>query len=103
MTDKATTTVVGGLLRAIRKQRALTQEQFALEAGVASSYISRIEEGHREPSRDTIGLFCRVLGLDAADQNRLYVAAGYVPPGCWVVLDEYLIKADEAMTVTVGG
>ena len=93
----------GGLLGEARKQHKWSQAKLAAEAGVDSSYVSRIEEGSREPSRDTVGMFCRVLELAAKDVNRLFVAAGYVPPGCWVVIDGWLIKADEATMVTVGG
>jgi transcriptional regulator with XRE-family HTH domain len=95
MTDRA----FGGLLSAARKQRAWSQATLALEAGVDASYISKLEDSHREPSRETVGMFCDVLNLTVAEENRMYVAAGYVPPGCWVVLDEWLIKADEAITV----
>ena len=101
MSDGSNGTAFGGLLIATRKQRLWTQEQLSAAAGVTASYVSYLEKGSREPSRDTVGMFCRVLGLDIAAQNRMYVAAGFVPPGCWVVLDGYLIKADEATMVTL--
>lgn len=91
----------GTLLSEARKERKYSQAKLAAEAGVDGSYVSRIEDGSREPSRETVSMFCRVLDLAATDQNRLYVAAGYVPPGCWVVVDGWLIKADEASMIAV--
>jgi transcriptional regulator with XRE-family HTH domain len=51
----------GEALRAARKQRGLSQEKLALEAGVERNYISLIELGRNSPSIRMLFKLCRVL------------------------------------------
>lgn len=51
----------GETLRAARKQRGLSQEALALEAGVERNYVSLIELGRNSPSMRILFKLCRVL------------------------------------------
>lgn len=69
----------GPLLRSLRRQAGLTQEQLALASGLSVDGIGALERGHRlRPRRDTISLLVAALGLDQDDAATLQSAA--VPP-----------------------
>lgn len=42
---------IGKAIRLLRIQRNMTQEQLALDANIATSNVSRIENGQRQPSQ----------------------------------------------------
>ena len=50
-----------------RKERGLSQEQFASEMGVKRYIVSAIETGQREPSELFIQMTCNVLEIDEED------------------------------------
>lgn len=50
-----------------RKERGLSQEQFAKEMGVKRYIVSAIETGQREPSELFIQMACNVLEVDKED------------------------------------
>jgi len=54
---------VGEVLRAVRKERGLSQEALALEAGVERNYVSLIELGRSSPSIRVVFKLCKVLGV----------------------------------------
>jgi transcriptional regulator with XRE-family HTH domain len=80
--------VFPGLLAELREDQGWSQNQLGVEAGLDSSFICKLESGARQPSRDTIAALIRVLDLTPGDASRLFVAAGLLPPGRWVVLDD---------------
>lgn len=45
---------LGIVIQKLRKQRDISQEKFALEAGIDRKYVSDIENGKRNPSLDVI-------------------------------------------------
>ncbi len=53
----------GEVLRATRKQRGLSQEALALDAGVERNYISLIELGRNSPSIRILFKLCAVLDV----------------------------------------
>lgn len=53
----------GEVLRAARKQRGLSQEALALEAGIERNYVSLMERGKHSPSVRIVFKLARVLGL----------------------------------------
>lgn len=55
--------VFGEVLRDARKQRGLSQEALALEAGVERNYVSLIELGRNSPSMRILFKLCRVLDV----------------------------------------
>ncbi len=50
-------------VRNLRKERALTQEQLALEANLNRAYIGYIERGERKPSVETLQKLATVLNI----------------------------------------
>jgi transcriptional regulator with XRE-family HTH domain len=87
-----------GLLADLREKTGWSQSRLGVEAGYDSSYVTRLEAGKREPSRDTVAALAEVLDCTPGDASRLFVAAGLLPPGRWVVLDDdadLLIRATQ--------
>jgi transcriptional regulator with XRE-family HTH domain len=91
-----------GLLADLREHAGWSQNHLGVEAGVDSSFICKLESGARQPSRETVATLAEVLNCTPGDASRLFVAAGLLPPGRWVVLDndaDLLIRAaQEAAT-----
>ena len=55
----------GIVLRRLRKDAGLTQEQLALEADLQRSYVSILELGQQQPSLTTILKLASALGCTA--------------------------------------
>lgn len=53
-------------VRRLRKERGLSQEKLAFEAGLHRTYISGIERGVRNVSLDNIGVIATALGVSPA-------------------------------------
>ncbi len=51
----------GEMVRAARKERGLSQEALALEAGMERNYVSLMELGRNSPSLRMLFKLCRVL------------------------------------------
>lgn len=50
-------------LRAIRKRKALTQEELAERSGISDRYMRSIETSNVNPSATVLYRICRVLGV----------------------------------------
>lgn len=59
--------LLGQRIKALRKQKHLTQEQLAEKVGVFARHISRLETGAHYPSMDTLELIADVLERPLAD------------------------------------
>lgn len=70
----------GAALARLREQANVSVRQLAARAGYDHSYVSRLEAGRREPSRQAVTDFVAALGLDDDAAAELYAAAGYLPP-----------------------
>jgi transcriptional regulator with XRE-family HTH domain len=70
---------IGALLRQWRSQRALSQLDLAVEAGISARHLSFVETGRAQPSREMVLLLSRTLDVPLRDRNELLVAAGYAP------------------------
>lgn len=57
---------IGYVIKVLRKQRKLTQEQIALDAEIATSNVSRIEKGLRQPSQVVLQKISKALGTSPA-------------------------------------
>lgn len=69
---------IGQVIRALRIERGLTQEELALDADVATSNISRIESGQRQP---TLALLRRLsVALDTSLSRIHAMAEGMEKP-----------------------
>ncbi len=53
----------GRVLKEARKQKGLSQERLALEAGIERTYVSRLENGTYQPSLAMILCLARVLEI----------------------------------------
>ncbi len=58
---------IGQVLKALRIERGLTQEQLSLEADVATSNVSRIERGQRQPTGDLLNRMAHALGVSVSE------------------------------------
>lgn len=56
----------GRVLRDLRKQAGLTQEQLGFEAELERNYISMLERGERQPTLTTLIKLARPLQTSAA-------------------------------------
>ena len=57
----------GNVLRRLRLEAALTQEQLGLEADLRRTYISILELGSQQPTLTTILKLARALGRPASE------------------------------------
>jgi len=55
-----------GVLRAVRTEREISQQDLALDAGLDRTYISLLERGLRQPTLSTLIALAGALGVDAA-------------------------------------
>jgi transcriptional regulator with XRE-family HTH domain len=63
-------------IRAVRKEKALTQAELALQSGLSHSALSKIENGHFSPTFETLLRLARGLGVDV---SRLLASAESQP------------------------
>ena len=75
----ATTAGAGGLLRAWRQQRRLSQLDLALLADVSTRHLSCVETGRAQPSRAFLLRVAEHLDVPLRGRNDLLVAAGHRP------------------------
>ncbi|MBT9495682.1 MAG: helix-turn-helix transcriptional regulator [Paucibacter sp.] len=65
----------GRVLRDLRKQAGLTQEQLGFEAELERNYISMLERGERQPTLTTLIKLARPLQSKASHMVALVEAA----------------------------
>ena len=65
-------------LKTFRESTGLSQYQFAKKSGVNHSYVSRLEAGSRQPTREMVQNFARVLELNPPQAEYLFRQAGFV-------------------------
>jgi len=58
---------IGLKIRQLREERGLSQESFALEAGLARSYYSGIERGHRNLAALNLIRIANTLGCEVGE------------------------------------
>lgn len=74
------TSTFGALLAASRTRAQLSQMRLGQLAGLDHSTLTRLENGTRNPTRDSIDRIVSVMEMTTNDRDRLYAAAGYWPP-----------------------
>lgn len=57
----------GNRIKELRKERALSQEQLALTAGITPVYLGQVERGMKNATVNTIELICNALNVSLAD------------------------------------
>jgi transcriptional regulator with XRE-family HTH domain len=72
--DESADPVLAGLLKRLREERGITQEQLAFDADITASALSRIERGLNSPGWVTVSRIATGLGVGiaqlAADYER---------------------------------
>ena len=58
---------IGWNLRRLRKDREITQEDFASDSGIDRGYISGVERGVRNPSVLVLSRIAAAIGVDVAE------------------------------------
>lgn len=69
----------GGLLKAWRQTRRVSQLELSSVSGVSTRHLSFIETGRARPSRDMVLRLAHELDVPLREQNALLVAAGFAP------------------------
>jgi transcriptional regulator with XRE-family HTH domain len=68
---------LAGVLKRLREERGVTQEQLAFDAGITASALSRIERGLNSPGWSTVCRIASALGISLAElATRVERAAG---------------------------
>ena len=65
--DKSIEQSLGQILRQLRQERGLSQEELALESGYHRTYISQLERGLKNPSLLTIFQLAKVLEVESSE------------------------------------
>lgn len=71
--------VLGSLLRQWRGVRGKSQLDLASEAGTTPRYVSFVETGRAQPSRQMVVRLARALAVPLRERNELLLAAGFAP------------------------
>jgi len=58
---------IGAAIRAKRTELGMSQEDLGLRIGLDQGYVSRIEQGKRNLTLDTLEEICKVMGVKAAE------------------------------------
>lgn len=66
-----------GLLQAMRNERGWSKADLAKRAKFDPSTITRLEQGSRDPERDTVLQLADAMALTVSDRDRLLAASGY--------------------------
>jgi transcriptional regulator with XRE-family HTH domain len=59
--------VLAAVVKQLREERDITQEELAYEAGITVSSLSRIERGLNSPGWITVGKIIKALGVSLAE------------------------------------
>ncbi|NGN62512.1 helix-turn-helix transcriptional regulator [Streptomyces sp. A7024] len=86
----------GGLLRWWRATRRMSQLDLASEAMTTPRYVSFVETGRAQPSRQMVIRLARALDVPLRDRNGLLLAAGYAPLYARAPLDDPELARVEA-------
>lgn len=100
----AVATPVGGLLRAWRERRRLSQLELAGAADISARHISFLETGRSVPSRAMLLRLAERLQIPLRERNALLLAAGYAPMYAERRLDDpALQQARKAVELVIAG
>jgi transcriptional regulator with XRE-family HTH domain len=65
----------GSVIRSLREDRGVSQEDLAAAAGIHTTYLSGIERGRRNPSWDVVVALAAALNLTLAELVEQYEAS----------------------------
>jgi transcriptional regulator with XRE-family HTH domain len=90
---------IGHLLRYWRAVRAKSQLDLACDAETTPRYVSFVETGRAQPSRQMVVRLARALDVPLRERNELLLAAGYAPLYSSAPLSSPLLKrVEQALT-----
>ena len=69
---------LGKRIAHLRKQKGMSQLDFAIDSGIAKSYVCELEAGKRNPSLFVLERACLTLGVTL---STLFEGIGPVVPG----------------------
>lgn len=91
---RAAGTTFGAHLRRLRAEYGQSQTALADAANINSSYISRLESGDRQPTRDAIAAIATGCDLGPDERDALLIAGGFLPGDTGIFLaDEPELRA----------
>jgi transcriptional regulator with XRE-family HTH domain len=100
----ATAHGLGDLLRHWRTVRGKSQLDLAGDAATTPRYVSFVETGRAQPSRQMVVRLARALDVPLRERNDLLVAAGFAPLYSLEPLDSPLMaRVEEALTSVLAG
>jgi transcriptional regulator with XRE-family HTH domain len=70
--------LVGSNLKRLRLERGISQETLAAEAGIASSFLSQIENGKRSATITTLDILTKTLNVNIIE---LFSELSEIPKG----------------------
>lgn len=76
----------GSALRSLRRKAEFSQEELALEGGLARSHVSDLERGLRDPKLSTVRQICEILNVPLTtfahevEQNYASLTGKSLPP-----------------------
>ena len=95
---------LGDLLRHWRSVRAKSQLDLAWDADTTPRYVSFVETGRAQPSRQMVVRLARALDVPLRERNDLLLAAGFAPLYSLEPLTSPLMaRVDEALTSLLVG
>lgn len=95
---------VGGLLRAWRERRRLSQLELAGAADISARHISFLETGRSAPSRSMLLRLAERLEIPLRERNALLLSAGYAPMYSERRLDDPVLQqARKAVELVIAG
>ena len=71
-------------LRNTRTAARVSMGQLGRSSGYSRSYISRLEDDLRHPTRGTVMQIAAALNCTSLERDRLLVSAGYLPASLWM-------------------
>lgn len=95
---------LGDLLRHWRAVRGISQLDLASEAATTPRYVSFVETGRAQPSRQMVLRLARALDVPLRERNDLLVAAGFAPLYSLEPLDSpQMARVEQAVTSVLAG
>ena len=82
---------IGQVIRSLREEKGWSQEKLALEAGMVTSHLSRIERGERRLPTERLGALAAALGTSP---TAVFARLEGLPPPEGAPTDEDDLAAD---------
>ena len=89
----------GERIRRIRKDRGLSQKDFAVKLGVSNSRVSNWEQGINRPDADILAQICRVLNVSPGEILDVHISEDEYSEHEKALIRSYREKADLRVAV----